>query len=43
VVQDVSNRYVREAVDKNVLRLLCLYHARIPSVLVLNKIDLIPR
>jgi 50S ribosomal subunit-associated GTPase HflX len=43
VVHDVSNRYIREAVDKKILRLLCLYQARVPSVLVLNKIDTIPR
>ncbi|TRY67736.1 hypothetical protein TCAL_09816 [Tigriopus californicus] len=42
VVQDVSNRYVREALDKRILRLLCLFH-HIPSVLVLNKIDTIPK
>ena len=43
VVHDVSNRYIREAVDKKILRLLCLYQARLPSILVLNKIDTIPR
>lgn len=43
VLQDVSNRYVRESLDKKVLRLLCLYHHRVPAVLVLNKIDTIPR
>eukprot|EP00095_Tigriopus_kingsejongensis_P008102 maker-scaffold590_size129399-snap-gene-0.35 protein:Tk08102 transcript:maker-scaffold590_size129399-snap-gene-0.35-mRNA-1 annotation:"hypothetical protein DAPPUDRAFT_194445" len=42
VVQDVSNRYMREAIDKRILRLLCLY-PHIPSVLILNKIDTIPK
>jgi len=42
VIQDLSNRYVRESIDKRVLRLLCLY-SRIPSVLILNKLDTIPR
>ncbi len=36
IVQDVSNRYVREAIDKKVLRLLCLFN-HVPAVLVLNK------
>ena len=43
VLHDVSNRYVREAIDKKILRLLCLYQSRLPSILVLNKIDTIPR
>ena len=42
MVQDVSNRYVREAVDKKILKLLCLF-SETPSILVLNKIDTIPR
>ncbi len=41
VVQDVSNRYVREALNKDILRLLCR-HAGVPAVLVLNKMDTIP-
>ncbi len=36
VVQDVSNRFAREVIDKSILRLLCKF-AHIPSVLVLNK------
>jgi len=43
VVQDVSNRYVRESLDKKILRLLCLYQRNIPAILVLNKIDTIPK
>jgi GTP-binding protein Era len=42
VVQDVSSRYTREAIDKSVLRLLCRF-SHIPSVLVLNKMDTIPK
>ena len=36
-VHDVSNRYVREAIDKRILRLLVLFH-NVPTVLILNKI-----
>jgi len=43
VLQDVSNRFVREAVDKKILRLLCKHQHRVPSILVLNKLDAIPR
>ena len=43
VLHDVSNRYVREAVSKKILRLLALYYRHVPSVLVLNKMDTIPR
>jgi len=43
VVHDVSNRYVREAIPQSVLRLLCLYHGKLPSILVLNKMDEIPK
>jgi len=43
VVHDVSNRYVREAIPQSVLRLLCLYHGKLPSILVLNKMDQIPK
>ena len=42
VVQDVSNRFTREAVSKDALKLLCR-NPRLPSVLVLNKVDAIPR
>ena len=42
VVHDVSSRYTREALDKRVLRLLCLFGS-VPSVLVLNKMDTIPK
>jgi len=42
VLQDVSNRYVREAIDKKILRLLCKYQHRAPAILVLNKLDTIP-
>jgi len=38
VVQDVSNRYVREAINKDLLKLLCR-HVIKPSILVLNKVD----
>jgi small GTP-binding protein len=41
VAQDVSNRFVREAIDKRVLKLLCRY-ANTPSVLVLTKMDELP-
>jgi len=43
VLQDVSNRFVREAINKNILRLLCRFQHRVPSILVLNKLDTIPR
>ena len=43
VLHDVSNRYVREAINKKVLRLLALYYRDVPSILVLNKMDTIPR
>ena len=43
VLHDVSNRYVREALNKKVLRLLCLYYKDVPSILVLNKMDTIPK
>ena len=43
VVQDVSNRYVRESLDKRILQLLCHHNKRIPAILVLNKIDSIPK
>lgn len=43
VIQDASNRYVREAIDKKVLRLLCKYHYKVPSILVLNKMDVMPK
>ena len=43
VMQDVSNRYVREALNKKVLRLLCLHYKDVPSILVMNKIDTIPK
>ena len=42
VLHDVSNRYVREAIDKKLLRLLALYYHSVPSILVLNKMDTIP-
>ena len=42
VVHDVSSRFTREALDKRVLRLLCLF-GNVPSVLVLNKMDTIPK
>ena len=42
VVHDVSNRYVRESISKRVLSILCR-HPEIPAVLVLNKLDTIPR
>jgi len=42
VLHDLSNRYSRESLDKQVLRLLCL-HPRVPALLVLNKLDTIPR
>ena len=36
-------RYVREAIPQTVLRILCLYHGRLPAILVLNKMDEIPK
>lgn len=36
-------RYVREALSKKALRLLCLYHRKVPAILVLNKMDTIPK
>ena len=43
ILHDVSNRYSREAINKKILRLLALYCFRCPSILVLNKMDTIPR
>jgi len=43
VLQDVSNRYTREAINTKVLRLLCLYYYKVPSIIVINKIDTIPK
>jgi len=43
VLQDVSNRYVREAIDKKILRLLARYQHKCSLVLVLNKLDTIPK
>ena len=40
---DLTIRYVREAIPQSVLRLLCLYHGKLPSILVLNKMDEIPK
>jgi hypothetical protein len=42
---DVSNRFTREAIDKGILKLLCYHSAAtgIPSVLVLNKLDVCPK
>ena len=37
------DRYVREAIPQTVLRILCLYHGRLPAILVLNKMDEIPK
>ena len=34
---------MREAIEDKVLRLLCLYHQKVPAVLVLNKMDSIPK
>lgn len=42
VVHDVSNRYVREAISKRILELLCR-NPETPAVLVLNKLDTIPK
>uniref|UniRef100_A0A0K2TDZ2 GTPase Era, mitochondrial n=1 Tax=Lepeophtheirus salmonis TaxID=72036 RepID=A0A0K2TDZ2_LEPSM len=41
VLQDVSNRYIREFINPEILKILCLY-PEIPSILVLNKLDTIP-
>jgi len=43
VMHDVSNRYVRESLNKKVLRLLCLHYKDVPSILVMNKMDTIPK
>ncbi|MCL4130378.1 UNVERIFIED_CONTAM: hypothetical protein GTU68_058933 [Idotea baltica] len=40
VLQDVSNSYTRNALHPRILRLLTLYPS-IPSVLILNKVDLL--
>ena len=42
VVHDVSNRFVREAIPKPILGLLCR-NPEIPAILVLNKLDTIPK
>ena len=41
VLQDVSSIHTREAVDKGILKLLCYHAVNIPTILVLNKVDLI--
>lgn len=45
VIQDVSSRFVREAIDKRILKLLCYHSAATgtPAILVLNKIDLLSK
>ena len=43
ILHDVSNRYVREAINMKILRLLALYYFKCPSILVLNKLDTIPK
>ena len=43
ILHDVSNRYVREAINMKILRLLALYYCKCPSILVLNKMDTIPK
>ena len=43
ILHDVSNRYVREAINMKILRLLALYYFKCPSILVLNKMDTIPK
>ena len=43
VKKRLHHRYVREAIPQSVLRLLCLYHGKLPSILVLNKMDQIPK
>ena len=43
ILHDVSNRYVREAINVKILRLLALYYFKCPSILVLNKLDTIPK
>jgi len=43
VLHDVSNRFVREAIDPKILRLLCKYQHTVPSILVLNKIDILTK
>jgi len=43
VLQDMSSRYVREAIDPKILKLLCKYQHRVPSILVLNKMDALPK
>ena len=42
MVHDVSNRFVREAISKPILGLLCR-NPEIPAILVLNKLDTIPK
>ena len=42
IVQDVSNRYVRESLAKPVLSVLCR-NTNTPAILVLNKLDTIPK
>ena len=42
MVHDVSNRFVREAISKPILGLLCR-NLEIPAILVLNKLDTIPK
>ena len=42
VLHDVSNRFVRESISKRVLDLL-IRNPDVPSILVLNKMDTVPR
>jgi len=40
VLQDISNRYTRETIERGIQKLLCYHAFDIPSILVLNKLDL---
>ena len=37
----MSNRFTRETIDKGILKLLCYHAVNIPTILVLNKVDLL--
>ena len=39
----MSNRFTKEAIDKGILKLLCYHAVNTPTVLVLNKLDLLKK
>ena len=39
----MSNRFTREAIDKGILKLLCYHAVNTPTILVINKLDLLKK